>query len=294
MSGTLRKRRVMVCALLLLVCLTGHALADAMTDVEAFFTKPESYSGLVEVPGKGLVRYYAQNDPLWADLTYEKDNTNTRRPFRDSGCSPTAVAMAVASLVPADQLSVIAKQAKRDYSLCSCSLNKARCNHSHTRYVLTSQRDWERFLPLVFGDFATGNNASGGASRGVAAGTGTGYLKDIAKVYGLKVSFVSDYAKARKAIQAGKAVVGLAGRGGAFTNQGHYIFLAAVDKNNLYILDPLRRTTYSGYNQGNKLTLIQPGLVSLKHSDIAAAKFNNYIVFEKETAPKATKKTNKK
>ena len=272
---------------MLCVCaaLFGHAhvsFADAMTDMEAFFSKPDSSSGLIDVPGKGPMRYYAQNDSLWGDLTYEKDDTNTRRPFRDSGCSPTAVAMAVASLVPDKNLSKISKQAKREYSLCSCSLNKARCNSSHTRYVLSSERDYVRFLPLIFGDFATGNNAAGSVSRAIAAGTGTGYLKDLLKVYGLQMTFTPDYSKARKAVQAGKAVVGLAGRGGAFTNQGHYLFLANVDSEQVYILDPLCRTTYNGYNQGNKVTLIQPGLVSLKHSDIAAAKFNNFIIIEKE------------
>ena len=271
-----------ICVCVALGGLAHVSFADGMTDTEAFFSKKESYSGIVNVPGRGEMRYYAQNDSLWGGLAYEKEDTPSRRPFRDSGCSPTAVAMAVASLVEDGQLSQITKQAKRDYSLCSCSLNKARCKNNHARYVLTSQRDFVRFLPLIFGDFATGNNGYGSVSRNVAPGTGTGYLKDLVKVYGLKMSFVSDYSKARKYVtQKGAAVVGLAGSGGVFTNQGHYVFLAHADKEKLYVLDPLCRTTYAGYNQGNKVTVIQPGLVSLKHGDVGAARFNNFIVFEK-------------
>lgn len=282
-------RRVLAfCCVMLSVLEVAHvSFADGMTDTEAFFARQETYSGLVDVPGKGKMRYYAQNDPLWAGLAYEKEDTDTRRPFKDSGCSPTAVAMAIASLVPDDQLSLISKSAKRDYSLCSCSLNKARCKNNHARYVLTSERDYVRFLPLVFGDFATGNNTAGSVSRSIAAGTGTGYLKELVKPYGITMSFVSDYAKVQKFLaQKNTAVVGLASSGGAFTSQGHYLFLAAADKEKLYILDPLCRTTYSNYNQGSKLTVIQPGLVSIRHADIGAAKFSNFIVFVKATKKK--------
>ena len=77
-------------ALLLCVCvfLAGNAhlsLADDLTRMEAFFTQAEGYSGMIQVPGRGLMRYYAQNDPLWRELTYESGSSSTRRPFRDSG-----------------------------------------------------------------------------------------------------------------------------------------------------------------------------------------------------------------
>lgn len=249
--------------------------------MEAFFTEPEQYSGMVEVPGRGMMRYYAQNDPLWGALTYEKDDTQTRRPFRDSGCSPAAAAMAIASLVPDDGLSAIAAYAKREYSLCSCSVNQSRCNQRHSRYVLTSQRDFVRFLPLVFGNFATGNNTFGTYSRSVAAGTGSGYLKNIAQVYGLRMTMTGDYAQACAALQNGAAVMGLAARGGAFTNTGHYVLLASVDaEGRLYILDPLRREEYKT-NQSAKLDIIQPGLVALSRENVGAAKLDNFIIFEK-------------
>ena len=272
-------------ALLLCICVlwAGNArvcLADNFTLMEAFFTAPEQYSGLMEVPGKGPMRYYAQNDPLWGALTYENEDTQTRRPFRDSGCSPAAAAMAVAALVPEDELCAISGYAKKEYSLCSCSINQARCNHRHSRYVLTSQRDFVRFLPLIFGDFATGNNTLGTYSRSAAAGTGTGYLKGIAQVYGLTMTITSDYEAACAALREGGAVVALAARNGVFTNTGHYVLLAHLDEERLYILDPLLREEYKT-NQSSKLEIIQPGLVALTHANVSSAKFSNFIIFQK-------------
>ena len=273
-------------ALLLGVCvlLLGNAhvsFADDLTLIEAFFTRPEQYSGWIDVPGKGSVRYYAQNDPLWGALTYEREGTSQRRPFRDSGCGPTAAAMAVAALIPAEELSRVAAFAKRDYSLCPCSLNRERCNRAHARYVLTSERDFDRFLPLVFGDFATGNNTFGTCSRGEAQGTATGFLWDIAKVYGLDMRIVSDFGQALEALRSGSAVIATAGKSGAFTNTGHYVFLASADDERLYVLDPLRREEYKT-NQGKKLEILQPGLVALTYENVPAAAFGNFIIMDRK------------
>ena len=96
-------------AALLCMCvfLLGNAhvsFADDLTYTEAYFTRKEDFSGIVEVPGKGPMRYYAQNDPLWQDMAYERAETQSRRPFGDGGCGPTAGAMAIANLVPEEEL----------------------------------------------------------------------------------------------------------------------------------------------------------------------------------------------
>ena len=282
------KKLVLVWCVSVLVLGNAHvSFADAMTDVEAFFSAQESYSRMIDVPGRGLMRYYAQNDSLWGDLAYEKEDTSSRRPFRDSGCSPSSLAMAVASLIPEESLSVISRYAKREYSLCSCSINKARCTHSHTRYLLTTPRDFARFLPLVFGDFAAGNNTLGVVSRSSAVGTGGAYIAQIAKVYGLNLRTLKNYQDARKLVgKKNTAVIALAGRHGAFTTTGHYIFFAAKDKDNMYILDPMLRKNYRGYPKGSKLKVIQPGLVAMRHKDNGIADFSSFIILEKKASEK--------
>lgn len=272
-------------ALLLCVCVflgeSAHvSFADDLTLTEAFFTQAEQYSGVVEVPGKGAMRYYAQNDPLWGALAYERKETPSRRPFRDGGCGPTAGAMAIANLIPEKDLIAIAAYAKQEYSLCSCSLNRDKCNKRHARYVLTTQRDYVRFLPLVFGDFATGNNSFGVYSRGESQGTGTGFLYDIAKVYGVSVVATPDFSLAVQALRNGDTVVGHASRGGAFTNTGHYLLLAHIDDRKVYILDPLCRDAYNT-SQGKKIEIIQPGLVALTFEDYPASNIGMYFIFHK-------------
>ena len=276
----IRKMTGMLCVLILLMGNAHICFADDLTDTEAFFTEPESWSGLVNVPGRGWMRYYAQNDPLWGGLCYERAHTSTRRPCRDAACGPFTAAMAVANLITDDEFIKIASYAKQEYSLCPCSVNAVRCNHGHARYVLTSQRDFIRFLPLAFADFATGNNTFGTVSRTEQVGTGTGFIHYIAQIYGLEVTMTSDYQRAVEALRAGDSVIAAASKGGVFTNTGHYVCLAAIDDEKLYILDPLRRTEYKT-NQSRKLEIIQPGLVALTHENVPVAGLGSFMILHR-------------
>ena len=280
MRGFLKKMSLLLCTCVFLMESAHVCLADNLMVVEAFFSKKEEYSGFIDVPGKGRMRYYAQNDPLWGALCYERESTQQRRPFRDSGCSPSAMAMAVAALVEEDHLSDIAAYARREYSLCPCSLNRERCNKNHMRYYLTSQRDYVRFLPLVIGDFATGNNSFGVYSRGEAVGTSVNYLRYVAEAYGLRFSSTAQLSEALEAIKNGCAVVALASKGGAFTNTGHYVFLAHADETYLYVLDPMCRETYKT-NYASKLDILEPGLVALSMANISAARFGTFYIFQR-------------
>ena len=266
------------------VFLLGNAhvsFADDLTYTEAYFTQKEGYSGIIDVPGKGPMRYYAQNDPLWQDLAYERSETQNRRPFGDGGCGPTAGAMAIANLVPEAELSRIAQYAKKEYTICPCSITKEKCIHTyHARYVLTSQRDFVRFLPLVMGDFAIGNNTFGVYGRGADKGTNSGFLYQVAQAYGLTVTATTDKNAAFQALQQGCTVVGHAARGGAFTNTGHYVLIAHTDADKVYVLDPLARDAYKT-NQSKILEIIQPGLVAIRHSDYAATGIGSYMIFSR-------------
>ena len=277
----LKKMSLLLCTCVFLMESAHVCFADNLMVVEAFFSKPEEYSRFIDVPGKGLMRYYAQNDPLWAALCYERENSQQRRPFRDSGCSPSALAMAVASLVDEEKLPAIGSFARKNYSLCPCSLNQERCNKNHMRYYLTSQRDYVRFLPLVIGDFATGNNSFGIYSRGEAVGTSVNYIRYVAEVYGLSLSSTSKLSEALEAVQNGCAVVVLASKGGAFTNTGHYVFLASADEERVYILDPLYRESYKT-NYASKLEIIEPGLVALTMGNVSAARFGTFYILGNE------------
>lgn len=276
--------RRMAAALLLCILLienTHFGIADELTDIEAFFAGEETVSGLMDVPGKGKVRYYAQNDGLWGRLTYESPGVDNSRPFKDSACCPTAVAMAVADLIPEERLPEIAEYANTPFSFCTCSINTSHCNSRHPRYILTSARDFTRFLPLAIADVATGNNIWRYQGRTSNVGTATGFIKAVAEAYGLEYEIVGSFEAAKEAIlREDQAVVALAGHGGCFTDTGHYIYLASVDDERLYILDPLSRTEYRT-NKGSKVHIIQPGLVYMQMSELRYAFFSNFIIFTK-------------
>lgn len=274
------------CMLLCMVLLWGDALfacADQYLDSERYFAGNESASGWIQVPGVDEpMRYYAQNDTLWENLIYEKKGVEKVRPFRDSGCGPSALAMAIRKLVDADKLPLIGEYASTPYTLCECAINKALCARHRGRYTITSQRDYERFLPLILADFACGNNTFGVYSRSAAQGTAIGYIPKVCQVYGLECTVTSSFDDAMAAIKnENQTVIALAGTGGCFTNTGHYVFIAHADEEKLYFLDSLCRTEYNT-NHANKLTIIQPGLVTLKFDDLRFARFSNYIIL---TAP---------
>lgn len=280
MRAPVRKIAAVLCMLAFLVGGAFFCRADDYLLTEAYFAQPESVSGIVHVPGKGEMRYYAQNDALWGSLIYETGASVSSRPFRDSGCCPTALAMAVVNLLPEEKIPFIGQEAKTPFAICSCSVNKQRCLGGHVRYLITSQRDYIRFLPLIFGDYAAGNNRSGYLSRNNRVGTATGFIQGIADCYGLAYHFTADYQEMLEALRSGdKTVIALAGRGGAFTNTGHYVYLASADEEKLYILDPLCREVYNT-KKGDKLTILQPGLISLLHRDRDAAQFSNFCIFE--------------
>lgn len=252
-------------------------------ETEAYFDGEETLSGVKNVPLAGEMRYYAQNDGMWKDFIYESRESKKSRPFGDGGCAPSAVAMAIAQMVPGEELYLINDNAKTPYAICPCSISAAKCRNDHARYLLTSKRDFERFLPLAFADYAAGNNTSQVLSRTEEKGTATGFIHHLARAYGLSVSIVSDYETALSALKNGQAVVAHSRAGSVFTNTGHYVTLASCDDERLYVLDPLCRETYTTKNSA-KLTVLEPGLVTIRHEDIRHAGFGSFIIFSRQDA----------
>ncbi len=272
-------------AIMLLLCPNG--LADRMLEVEAFFMRQPEYSRVITVPGRGDIVYYAQNDPLWGGLIYEQANASAKRPFRDSGCNPTAAAMALRIVLGDEEIAKIIDAAKRPYALCTCSINSVACIWKHDRYQLNAEKDILKYLPLILGDFATGNNSLATQSRSNAVGTGTGYLHKVAEVLGVNIIFTTDFGEAREAVLAGKGVVAHVGSSGAFTNTGHYVLFASIDGDTLYFLDPLLRTKYTT-DPKKKLVVVEPGLVTLKTNELGYAAASNYIIFSNDENPSGT------
>lgn len=246
----------------------------------------EGTSHTVNVPGRGEMQYYAQNDPVWAKMRYEARGSNQARPFGQGGCGPTSMAMAIANLVPEQSLGGISAYAKMEsgFTFCTCSVNQYFCNHKHAQYKLETPAEFKRYLPVAIASFATGNNIWGEASRNESGGTSTAFMKRVTEAYGLYFTLTKDRELALSALEDGAMVI--ASTGGAsspFTGGGHYLTLASVYEGGLYILDPYLKADYSKTDKRHLLTQVEPGLLKASLEDIdELLLYTFYIVDTKE------------
>ena len=231
----------------------------------------EGTSRTVNVPGRGEVQYYAQNDPVWAAMRYEARKSKQARPFGQGGCGPTSMAMAIANLVPEESLGGISAYARVEngYTFCTCSVNQYFCNHRHAQYKLETPAEFRRYLPLAIASFATGNNIWGETSRGDGGGTNTAFMKRVTEAYGLYFTLTKDRELALSALADGAMVIAsTGGKASPFTGGGHYLTLASVYEGSLYILDPYLKADYGKTDRRHLITQIEPGVLRVSMEDL--------------------------
>ena len=231
----------------------------------------EGTSRTVNVPGRGEMQYYAQNDPVWAAMRYETRKSKQARPFGQGGCGPTSMAMAIANLVPEESLGGISAYARVEngYTFCTCSVNQYFCNHRHAQYKLETPAEFRRYLPLAIASFATGNNIWGETSRGDGGGTNTAFMKRVTEAYGLYFTLTKDRELALSALADGAMVIAsTGGKASPFTGGGHYLTLASVYEGSLYILDPYLKADYGKTDRRHLITQIEPGVLRISMEDL--------------------------
>lgn len=243
----------------------------------------EGTSRLVNVPGRGMMQYYAQNDPVWAKMVYEPKGTTTYRPFGQGGCGPTSMAMAIANLVPMESMGGISAYARTEsgFTFCRCSVNRYYCDRTHAQYKLTTAWEFKHYLPVVLANFATGNNSWNEKSRTENRGTGTAFMLRAAEAYGLEFTVSKSGEEAIAALKRGAMVV--ASTGGTespFTGGGHYLTLAHADNTYLYIMDPYLKSDYSKTDKRHLLTQIQPGLLRARVEDMDQLLLYTFYIVE--------------
>ena len=214
--------------------------------------EPSALRRTITLPTGRRVQYYAQNDPIWDGARYELHNSvRNRRTFGGGGCNPTSLAMAVATLVPDQDLPRLLEHTKdgADIVVCAGTVGDLYCkNHDEDeRIAIKSAAEFRQLLPLAFGNFALGFNEDGIKYRlprgenGGGGGTTYRLLNKIAEVYGLPLSSSREDAAMYETLDAGGMVVLLsAGAQQPFSEaDGHYVVAADYDENYLYLLDPI-------------------------------------------------------
>jgi len=103
------------------------------------------------------------------------------------------------------------------------------------------------------------------------------YLDAICSVYGISVRNVRSFEAAipylrRKDTMAVSCVTGTYS---PFTNNSHFLVLAHVDDEYVYVLDPLRRESYAELDTYGVVEVISPGLVRVKLENAYICHFNS-------------------
>ena len=241
----------------------------------------------IEVPGRGEMLFYAQNNPFWDKMRYEATGSPTYRNFGDGGCCPTSTAIAIANLLPVTELGKIRVYASRranGYGISVASMNPLNSPRRNGTLWLDQAEDYQRYLPLVFGQYAAGNNAKGSIWRvadwsisGRNGGTGAGFVPGLCEIYGLTYLKVAGKANMDwiAPIKQGALAVALANsRWHPFaTGNGHYVTIVGCDDVYVYIMDPQNKTEYSNSDRKNVLEVLEPGLVRVKLSN-----FNDLMI----------------
>lgn len=228
--------------------------------------------GYQQVPGRGEMMVYAQNDPIWNDMRYESRRSTKNRTFGAGGCGPTSVAMAIVNLVPKERLGDIFGYAASSlgYSFGETTVNQYRQSKVSSQYFIQTTEEYLRYYPLVMAGFATGNNLWGQESRSEQGGTTLNFLKKVSYLYKLSLSYTYDNDEAVAMVRSGGIVIASLGKGNPFTGGGHYIVLGSVDDQYAYFLDPFRKESYDKTDRKHLLTIIAPGVVRVALTDLRA------------------------
>lgn len=239
----------------------------------------KSVSGYATAEGVGTWMVYGQNDPLWDRMIFEVAGSSRKRPFGDGGCGPTSIAMAIANLVPAEKLPLLNDYAAEPlgYVFCPCGIDDRWCDVGHVPYQLKTPEDFLRYFPLAVGSFAMGNNTFGVQGRRDSYGTNMSYLESICSVYGISVRSARSLEEALPYLRRKDtmAVCCVTGTYTPFTRTSHFMVLAQVTDEHIYVLDPLRRDTYGEQDPRGIVEIITPGLVRVRLEDAHLCHFTS-------------------
>lgn len=227
-------------------------------------------------------QYYAQNNPLWNDMLYEKRTSNRKRTFGGSGCNPTSMAMVIASLVPKSDYDLINKFSykKKGYMLNPYTVYATKDSKDFENAAVQTPEEYQRYLPVVIGAYAAGNNKTGQADRN-NGGTGTAYFKTLCSIYNITYTRTRNTDEIVDALQGGKVVVALAARKySPLTDSGHYVFIPYCDDEYLYVFDSLQRESYPKDKEGI-IDQISPGILRIRLKDIKQMYFCDYFIFSR-------------
>lgn len=249
-------------------------LRQTAEPMREFFASRETVSGYINVPGRGEMYYYAQNDPRWAEMRYNLYNKLRRgHTLAGAGCAPTAFAMLLRAVVPFERLSDLFEVSYKGggYTFCICSSQPTLCSGAHTQFTAETAEDLADYLPIVIASYQGGNNQS--------RRSGNVILKPLLTSLDIPFTYTTDRSIALEALKDGAVIFSNTGTAASpFTSSGHYVVLASYDDGFIYVLDPYYRDSYDKSDKKHVLELIQPGLVRAHEADFKRLYCSGFVI----------------
>lgn len=259
----------------------------------------------IDVPGRGLMIFYAQTNPFWAEMRYEVEGSGSFRHFGEGGCCPTSAAIAFANLLPVTDLGKIRPYASiraSGYGISTGVMNPLNMTNRIGVQWLEYAEDYQRYLPLVFGQFAAGNNRKRDSWRAKprkrdvsTGGTGVGFVPVLCEIYGL--NYIQAPGRMNMdwlvPVQNGAVAIALANsQWQPFAKSaGHYVVIVACDDDYLYLFDPQDKPQ-DQYDRDRKkvLEVLENGLLRVKMENFRYLQIGNiYVITNAEVEAKLAK-----
>lgn len=245
------------------------------------------YSRSMNIEGVGSIPYYAQNDPLWANSIYEPKGSQDWRTMEVGGCGPTAAAMAIARQLDSGELPIIITHAanpERGFPFCLCSVNGYRHTGGHEFMTPSTPDEFSKYLPVIFASYATGNNDKYMKLRREGKATSIALFEMLSSAYELKYKAYHQWEDACEALRNGCSVITTVTKG-IFTESSHYLCVASVTDQYVYLQDPLMRGSYPK-DREHLLDVIEPGLIRVNREDLEKIALHCFYVIWKDHSPK--------
>lgn len=261
------------------VAVLGPNTPGALAEAETAF-----YNRVIDVPGIGAFPYYAQNDPRWARALYEPANSEYRRTMAVGGCGPSAAAIAIARQLSPEEIAGIAEYARnpeKGFQFCSCAVNNyyhSGREDGHERYTARTVEDFTTYLPVIFANYATGNNTWRRTLR-TENGTQVLLFELLAADYGLEYKAIRDWEDALPELEAGASLITTVTEG-PFTESSHFLCVAGVSNGFIYLLDPMMREKYE-LDKQHLLEVVEPGLVRARMSDFKRLELHGFYMLKR-------------
>ncbi|MDD2649077.1 MAG: hypothetical protein PHI27_02340 [Eubacteriales bacterium] len=258
----------------ILPLITKQPVPDGATDygeisqrIQLDAMQSESYTAVIPEDLKEFF-YYAQNDSIWNRMIFESQGSGKYRPFGDGACAPTSLSIVLVNLVKPEKLTDLLSAGKNDFTFCTCSINPLFHKGSHEMYKVENEEQLKRYLPVIVGNYATGNNKSGTKFRWNGFGVKSALFQSLADVFSLEYKITQDKSVLEYAIANGGMAITLS-KYSPLTSSSHYLVIADIVDEYVYLLDPyLRADREYKLSSTTYFEQVSPGLIKIKQSQM--------------------------